>query len=134
MMLPAVSRVLANMVGGTLATGGYVVAKVGEAAGGPKAVDSAAFRAGLTSWMWSNGVFPSVTYVAPADGGPAPGIAETPIVVSNHISYLDGAVLTAVFGAPRIVAKAGARQVPVAGRLMQEMEVIFVDRGDRDSK
>lgn len=136
MVAPAAVHVLAGTLTGIAAAGGYAVAKVGEAAGGTKAVDSAVFRAGFAAWLRAHGVFPSVSHEPIAGGGSAPGIgeAETPVIVSNHISYLDGAVLASVFGAPRIVSMASARKVPVIGKLMEEMDVIFVDRGDRGSK
>merc|ERR1712187_775429 len=61
-------------------------------------------------------------------------MALTPILVSNHTSYLDGPILAAIFGAPKIVAMSGARKVPVVGKLMEEMDVVFVDRRDSDSR
>lgn len=58
----------------------------------------------------------------------------TPIIVSNHISYLDGVVLASLFNAPKIVAMSGSKKVPVLGKLMKEMEVVFVDRSAGDSR
>ena len=55
MVLPAVTRGVLNIVGGTIATVGYGTGKIGEVVGRKKAVDSVAFKAGFTSWMWSNG-------------------------------------------------------------------------------
>lgn len=147
MVLPAVTRVAANVLGGSIATAGYATGKVGETLGTGKAVDSTAFRAGFTAWMWSNGIFPKVQYEPLGDAGPAlaahyglPKEPEaddmriTPVIVSNHVCYLDGLVLAAVFGAPKIVSMAGAKKMPIAGKLMKEMEVIFVERGDKDSR
>jgi len=97
--------------------------------------------------MWSNGIFPKVEYEslgssaeqikAMYDMTKAPDrkdISLTPMVVSNHVSYLDGVVLGAVFGAPKIVAKAGAQKLPVLGKIMTEMEVVFVQRETSDSR
>jgi len=56
------------------------------------------------------------------------------MIVANHISYLDGVVLAALFGAPKIIAKAGARQTPVLGKLMEDIEVVFVDKSSKESR
>eukprot|EP00662_Eupelagonemidae_sp_cell21_P006368 gene6368-26976_t len=69
-------------------------------------------------------------YAARYAAGPAPTVAErdialTPVIVSNHISYLDGMVLAALFGAPKIVAHEGSRRTPIIGKLMEEMDTIF---------
>merc|ERR1711920_761756 len=96
---------------------------------------------------YSNGIFPRVEHEPlgeaktsiiqswglrkePCDND----MSLTPIIVSNHTSYLDGAILAVVFGAPKIVAKAGARKAPIFGKLMEEMEVVFVDRSNGDSR
>lgn len=43
-------------------------------------------------------------------------------------------VLSAVFGAPKIIAKAGSRDVPFLGHLMEEMDTVFVDRSLSESR
>jgi 1-acyl-sn-glycerol-3-phosphate acyltransferase len=147
MILPAVTRVGTLLVGGGLATTGYAVGKVGETVGRGKAVDSRVFQAGFTTWLWSNGLVPNTKYepmgavgerLAAATGVPGPlkedDMTTCPIVVSNHVSYIDGLVLASCFKAPKIVAMAGSRKVPVLGKLMEEMEVVFVDRSSGDSK
>ena len=58
----------------------------------------------------------------------------TPIIVANHISYIDAPVLAFVLGAPRVVAKAGVKKMPVIGRLATDCDTVFVDRGDGDSR
>jgi len=146
MVLPAVTRAMMNVVGGSMAASGYAVGKVGEIAGRGKAVDSTVFRAGFTSWMWSNGIFPNVEW-EPIDGCAAqleelhgvesPQAADaslTPILVSNHTCYLDGPILAGVFGTPKIVAMAGSRKAPIFGKLLEEMEAVFVDRSSGDSR
>merc|ERR1719393_381374 len=104
MVFPALSRVVAGTLGGTIAAGGYAVGKAGEVIGAGKAVDSAAFHAGITSFLWSNGIFPTVTYEPSRDAslliaagyGSSPqadsDITQTPLLVANHICYLDGPV------------------------------------------
>jgi len=147
MVLPTVTRVAMNLVGGTAAAGGYAVGKAGEMIGCRKAIDNPAFHAGLTSWLWANGIVPDVKYEAL--GGAAAKVAEyynvpaprsaknmsiTPVLVSNHVCYLDGAILASICRAPRVVAMSGSRKAPVVGKLMEEMDVIFVDRNRQDSR
>lgn len=160
MVLPAITRVATNVVGGTLVAGGYAWGKAGEEVGVGKAVDSAAFHAGLKAWLWSNGIFPKLQFeplgnaaakvslhygVEPCHASflalkfPCRLTCEkekslTPVVISNHISYLDGPILACLLGGPRIVAKAGARNAPVVGKVMEEMDTIFVDRSHEDSR
>jgi len=64
----------------------------------------------------------------------AKDLAQTPIIISNHTSYLDGFILASVLRCPRIVAMASSRKVPVAGQLMEELDTIFVDRSDSNSR
>jgi lysophosphatidylcholine acyltransferase/lyso-PAF acetyltransferase len=122
-----------------MVAGGYAVGKAGEAAGAGKAIDSPAFHAGLTSFLWSNGILPTIQYEPTGHAGRHNSladndIAQTPLLIANHISYLDGPVLAACFKSPKIVAKAGTRDVPFFGKLMQEMDTVFVDRGNGDSR
>ena len=60
MVLPTVTRVALNVVGGTVMGAGYAAGKVGEVAGVKKSVDSKAFQASFTTYMWCNGIFPQV--------------------------------------------------------------------------
>jgi len=146
MVLPAVTRVATNVVGGALAGGGYAVGKVGERLTGCKAVDSASFRNGVHSWMWSNGIVPSVVYEPLGEAGArmaglrgtepasAEDVRQAPLLVSNHTSYLDGLILAACLGFPRVVAMSGSRKVPIVGKLMEDMDCVFVDRSSSDSR
>merc|ERR1712129_297734 len=65
---------------------------------------------------------------------PTNDISMTPVIVSNHVCYLDGIILASVLGAPKIVAMSDSRKAPVLGSLMEEMEVVFVERGSKDSR
>lgn len=148
MFLPTMLRLATNIVGGTGAAVGYTIGKCGEIVGCGKAIDSPAFQAGFTGWMWSNGIFPEVEYEPLGDavssrlmnelGASSPPSAEdmslTPLVVSNHVSSLDGLILAATFGAPRVVAMAKCRRIPVLGGLMEQMDTVFVDPRDADSR
>mmetsp|Transcript_52726 Transcript_52726/g.112809 ORF Transcript_52726/g.112809 Transcript_52726/m.112809 type:complete len:382 (+) Transcript_52726:116-1261(+) len=146
MVVPAVSKLAANILGGSLLGGGYAIGKACEVLGMGKTVDNAAFRGGFSAWMWSNGIFPTVQYEPLRDSGAAfaesigtaepsvEDITQTPIIISNHTSYLDGVILANVLGCPRIVAMAGTREVPVVGRIMEDMDTVFVDRSSSNSR
>lgn len=147
MVLPAVTKIALSSMTGLVATGGYMMGKVGEKVGiHGKAVDSLPFQAGFISWLWTNGIFPTLRYEPLGEKGKAlaefygvPELSEgdirqTAVLVSNHICYLDGIVLAALFRAPRIIAMEGSRGTPVLGKLMEEMDVIFVERGSSDSR
>jgi len=160
MLPPMVARAALNVVGGAVCGLGYGLGKVGEVVGGTKSVDSKVFQAGFMSWMYANGILPSVQYeplevfdasgggngspyvlcraMADASSNPNGPLDEdmslTSLIVSNHVSYLDGVVLAALFGAPKILAKAGSRNVPVLGHLMKEMDVVFVERNLSESR
>ena len=137
----------ASTVGSSLAMAGYGVGKVVEFAGAGRAIDSRAFHASGWMWLWSNGIFPTVHYEPLGRAGAelaaryrmsrdpkAEQMSLTPIILSNHTSYLDGLILGIVFGAPKIVAKAGCARVPVVGRLLQECGTVFVERGEKGSR
>lgn len=143
MVPPATVRAIGNVVGGTVCASGYLFGKASTVVAGGKAVDSRPFKAGAKAWMYANGILPEVVYepLNAADSADAaagqqnknnPGL--TPVIVSNHTCYMDGLILAVEFGAPRIVATAGSQQAPIVGGLMQEMDVIFVDRTDSNSR
>merc|ERR1719502_631573 len=86
--------------------------------------DCEVFRLGFISWLVANGIFPSVTYadlggageecrrcLCPDEIPRSPQVAQnmkqTPLLVSNHVCYLDGMILAAVLGAPRVLAMKG---------------------------
>jgi lysophosphatidylcholine acyltransferase/lyso-PAF acetyltransferase len=146
MLPPAFGKALGSLVAAPVLAGGYALGKAGELAGADKAVDSPAFQQTLKTFMWSNGIFPTVQYEALGDAGPKLArfvgsevpderdMCQTPVIVANHMCYLDGLVLAAIFKSPKIVAMAGTRKLPVVGKLMEEMETIFVERGDGKSR
>eukprot|EP00929_Paragymnodinium_shiwhaense_P025835 TRINITY_DN15538_c0_g1_i4.p1 TRINITY_DN15538_c0_g1~~TRINITY_DN15538_c0_g1_i4.p1 ORF type:complete len:482 (+),score=48.28 TRINITY_DN15538_c0_g1_i4:74-1447(+) len=144
--IPTVTRIIANLVGGALAGGGYAIGKAGEAFGAGKAIDSKAFRIGFSTWMYTNGVLPTVKFEPLGESAaklarfydtfkPAEeDISITPIIVANHTSYLDGLVLATVFGAPRVMVASRYSETPLLGPLMRDMKSIFVERADSNSR
>jgi len=163
MMPTLMAKAVTNVVGLTLAASGFAVGKMevgmkntwdhvvhGEKEDGTMA-DSAAFQWGFMSWLNLNGIFPNITYRDTNNAGkrlrsmycpsedppvvpPPEDMKQTPIIVANHTCYLDGMILAAVFGAPKVLAKAGTIAMPIIGRFADEIGVIEVDRADKDSR
>merc|ERR1719329_562041 len=136
MLPPAVVRSAGNIVGGAVAVSGYAVGKVGSVFGAGKAVNSRSFKTGAKAWMYANGIFPKVLYEPVGKTSQRldknPGL--TPVLVGNHTTYLDGVILAVELGFPRVVATSGSKGAPIIGDLMKEMDVIFVDRADNNSR
>jgi len=137
-VLKGLPKAALNVFGGLMMGAGYglgrVETTVSKLVHKEKSVaDSLAFRTGLSVWMASNGIFPTVHYDPVADGD-RKNMRTTPIMVCNHISYLDAPVVMNSLGAPKFVAKAGVRHVPVVGRLAADMDTIFVKREDANSR
>lgn len=127
-----------------------------HAAGGDKDIaDSKAFQTGFNAWLTLNGIKPSVAYEPTGKAGvrllwlysqtaapgevprtvpPAEDIRQTPLLVANHISYIDALVLAVTFGAPKVLAKSGTLKTPLIGTFAKEIGVIEVDRSSRDSR
>jgi len=141
-MLPVIlAKTLVNAVGATVAAGGFIVGKavtaVRKTVGAEQdasVADSEVFQVAFKTWLSMNGVFPSVTYVPIGDGFRAEDMKQTPIIVSNHMCYLDGLVLAAVFGAPKILAMQGTLSTPIIGLFAEEIGVIEVNREDKASR
>lgn len=61
--------------------------------------------------------------------------AHTQLVVSNHVSILDGFVLTAVLGAPAFVAREeGLSRLPIYSTILSAMQLVFVNRRSASSR
>lgn len=96
--------------------------------------DSKPFQLAFGAWLRCNGIWPSVSYVPLPGGRAAEDIRQTPLLICNHMSYVDGPVLAAIFGAPKIVAMKGTLSAPLIGTFGEEIGVIEVDRGDKASR
>jgi len=137
-MLPVMlTKAVTNILGASAAVAGYAAGKTvtmvnkslssnSEAS----VADSQFFQAGFRSWLTMNGIFPSVTY-EPAG---SEDMKQAPIIVSNHMCYLDGMVLAALFGAPKVIAMEGTLKTPLIGFFAEEIGVIEVNRTDKASR
>jgi len=119
----------------------------------PSMADSEMFQWGFSAWLYANGIFPQIQYEEisqmagsllrqelfpdedpPGDPSPPQDIRQTPILVANHVCYIDGPILAATLGAPRVLAKAGTLDMPILGTFGAEIGVIEVDRDSADSR
>lgn len=129
-----------NVVGAVLAGSGYAIGKLQVSVENmlsdtPHSVaDSKPFQLAFGAWLRCNGIWPSVSYVPLPGGRAAEDIRQTPLLICNHMSYVDGPVLAAIFGAPKIVAMKGTLSAPLIGTFGEEIGVIEVDRGDKASR
>jgi len=124
------AKAMTNIIGMSALGVGVVVGKLGSVApvlnnGG--IANSTAFRLGYNALLAANGIFPRLQ-------GEETDFRDTPLLVSNHISYLDGLVLATVLNVPKIIVKDDLKDMPLFGKLCEEIDAIFVDRNDKDSK
>eukprot|EP00928_Gymnodinium_smaydae_P055572 TRINITY_DN39084_c0_g1_i1.p1 TRINITY_DN39084_c0_g1~~TRINITY_DN39084_c0_g1_i1.p1 ORF type:complete len:411 (+),score=79.16 TRINITY_DN39084_c0_g1_i1:34-1233(+) len=149
--LQAVPGILAhtvgNIVGGASLSAGWALGKAdAKLRGGVKQVsDSRAFKAGFRTWLYANGVWPTVLHEAGPYGNdfePVPQDAEvrrrlfrsTPLIISNHVSYLDTVVLPLVLDVPKLMAMKEVSKWPFFSQLCQEMDMVWVDRSCPESR
>ncbi|PYT00704.1 MAG: hypothetical protein DMF63_06605 [Acidobacteria bacterium] len=80
-----------------------------------------AFRSWTRSFVWISGM--EIELIGEPPKAPF-------FLVTNHVSYVDVAALRAVVEGV-FVAKAEVREWPVAGRIVRDMGVVFIDRKNR---
>mmetsp|Transcript_109248 Transcript_109248/g.308166 ORF Transcript_109248/g.308166 Transcript_109248/m.308166 type:complete len:405 (-) Transcript_109248:186-1400(-) len=140
------AHTVGNLVGGASLSAGWALGKADAKIGGAKQVsDSGAFKMGFRTWLYANGIWPTVvceTGPYGNDFGPLPQdfqarcnmLRSTALFVSNHVSYLDTVVLPLVLEVPKLMAMAEVRNWPLFGQLCQEMDMLWVDRSNSDSR
>lgn len=146
MIVPAVTRIAFNAVAAPLVVASLAAGKATEKITHTKPTDTRLFRIQLRNWMYANGMWPEIIYeeLRPEtvkalrewfpDTQDPTHINSTPIMVSNHICYMDGIVIAGSFGAPRAVAMKESAKVPVVGPFMEQMDMLWVDRNSGDSR
>ncbi|CAJ1419624.1 unnamed protein product [Effrenium voratum] len=143
-MVPVMcAKAFSNVLGVSVAASGYAVGKAlvslqnfaADADSSQGVADSTIFQTAFSTWLRCNGIFPSVTYdPIPGSSSSSEDMRLTPIIVSNHVCYLDGMVLASVFHSPKIIAMKGTLNVPVIGLFAKDIGVIEVDRSDPKSR
>eukprot|EP00397_Hematodinium_sp_SG-2012_P010588 GEMP01010704.1.p1 GENE.GEMP01010704.1~~GEMP01010704.1.p1 ORF type:complete len:603 (+),score=98.41 GEMP01010704.1:38-1846(+) len=127
-----IAKTALNALSIPVVAAGYAVGKMGAASpllnnGGLS--NSTAFRYGFTSLLYANGVIPTLR------GEDTSGdFRDAPLMVSNHLSYLDGITLATMLNVPKIIAKTELLDLPVLGQFMKDIDCLFVDRDSSDSK
>lgn len=151
-----VAHTVGNVVGAATLGAGFALGKADVAlgrrghsvpglGGAEKISDSVHFKLGFRAWLYANGIMPTVLMEKGPYGndiGPLPQdpdarrrlLRSTPIIVSNHVSYIDAVVLPLVLEAPKLMAMKEVATWPLFGQLCQEMEMIWVDRSDPTSR
>merc|ERR1719230_603974 len=107
--------------------------------------DSAWFKMGAEAFLYSNGIFPTVLCEHDEEGyrvGPLPDDPEvqqdllrsTPILVANHVSYLDAIILPTICRMPKFMSMAEVKNWHLFGPLGQDLNYIWVDRKNADAR
>ncbi|MFZ5548565.1 MAG: lysophospholipid acyltransferase family protein [Pseudomonadota bacterium] len=81
-------------------------------------------RARLVQW-WSAKLLRLIGITLQVEGVPRPGAA---LLVSNHVSWLDIAVIHAACGHARFVSKADVLRWPLLGWLIASVGTLFIER------
>jgi lysophosphatidylcholine acyltransferase/lyso-PAF acetyltransferase len=81
--------------------------------------------------LWCVGVNP-IVFVQKNE--PSSLGTEPAIVVCNHPSVMDGFVLSYALGAPSFLAKSSMKGLPIFGRILTSLGVVFVDRSSAKSR
>lgn len=151
LVVPVAVKVVTNTLGFVLAAAGYTVGKLWSLVHAQSSVaDSTIFQWGLYSTLFLNGISPRVTYDSMLGDlqerlqalSPAPSfwpveereMRQTPLIVANHTCYMDGFVLTSLFGLPKVLAKSGSTNMPLVRTFARELGVLEVDRSSKDSR
>lgn len=145
------AHTVGNILGGATLAAGWGLGKADAAASKvglsktSQVSDSAPFKMGFRAWLYANGIWPTVlceTGPYGNDFGPLPQdpqararmLRSTALIVSNHVSYIDTLVLPAVLEVPKLLAMTEVASWPLFGQLCQEMDMIWVDRSDPNSR
>lgn len=145
--IEAIPGIVAHSVGGVFGAGslftGLALGKIVGMVTGCDLADSPSLRAGGEACLALNGIVPTVLWegddqelTLPPDDDDARlrSLRSTPLLVANHISYLDAMVLPLCLGWPRFMAMKEIHNWPLFGALGDELGAIWVDRNCKDSR
>jgi len=128
---------LGGVVGVASVGVGFAVGKMFGAVTGGTIADSPTFRMATEAFLATNGIFPTVYFETESGEIRTPPSNEkeylrhlrsTPLIVSNHVSYLDALVLPLTLGWPRFIAKEEIKGWPIFGTLGRELDAVWVER------
>eukprot|EP00928_Gymnodinium_smaydae_P036165 TRINITY_DN25315_c0_g1_i1.p1 TRINITY_DN25315_c0_g1~~TRINITY_DN25315_c0_g1_i1.p1 ORF type:complete len:461 (+),score=63.91 TRINITY_DN25315_c0_g1_i1:184-1566(+) len=143
MALGATAKVFGNIAGFAGLGAGYALGKIDGAVWGSDMADSKSFLAACSGMLSANGISPTVVCdYGKGRVGPLPDDEETkrdilrsaPIIVVNHVSYIDVTILPVVLNMPKFVSKSEVKNWPVFGALGKDLDYVWVDRNSKDSR
>eukprot|EP00929_Paragymnodinium_shiwhaense_P070171 TRINITY_DN35522_c0_g1_i2.p1 TRINITY_DN35522_c0_g1~~TRINITY_DN35522_c0_g1_i2.p1 ORF type:complete len:569 (+),score=91.01 TRINITY_DN35522_c0_g1_i2:71-1708(+) len=143
-MVPAIGvRMFGNIAGFAGLGIGYGFAKLEGVLLGTEMADCKSFQLACNGMLSANGIVPTAIYErSETDVAPLPTdeaelaaiLRNEPIMVSNHVTYLDVMVLPVVLNMPKFVSKSEVLSWPLFGRLGKDLDYIWVDRTSKDSR
>eukprot|EP00928_Gymnodinium_smaydae_P039278 TRINITY_DN26857_c0_g3_i1.p1 TRINITY_DN26857_c0_g3~~TRINITY_DN26857_c0_g3_i1.p1 ORF type:complete len:515 (-),score=46.09 TRINITY_DN26857_c0_g3_i1:92-1636(-) len=143
-LVPGVTTKLVGNLAGLAGLGaGYAMGKLDAAVWGSDMADSKSFSAACSAMLAANGIQPTVVCEhSHGRVGPMPTedqarmelLRSAPIIVCNHVSYIDVTVLPVVLGMPKFVSKAEVSKWPIFGALGRDLDYVWVDRNSKESR
>ncbi|CAD7943911.1 unnamed protein product [Amoebophrya sp. A25] len=129
--VPAALKTTTTAVGTAGITLAYGLGNVQRALTGDALNDQTLMRAAISGFLRLNGISVTVSYPKNED---AESLTLSPFMVCNHISNVDGMVVTSELDYPRVMAKLEIRSVPMIGDYMNDMGAIWVERESADGR
>mmetsp|Transcript_20620 Transcript_20620/g.52068 ORF Transcript_20620/g.52068 Transcript_20620/m.52068 type:complete len:921 (+) Transcript_20620:376-3138(+) len=129
--LPATLKLTTTTLGTTGIALAYAWGNVQKAITGDKLSEQTTMKAALTAWLKMNGIMSTVSWPR---GESEKDLMNSPFLVCNHISQVDGMIMANELDNPRIMAKAELRKLPMIGNYMDDMGTVWVERGSADSR
>ncbi|CAD7957380.1 unnamed protein product [Amoebophrya sp. A120] len=129
--LPVLAKFGTNAVGLAGLTLGFGMSQMGRGLVGTRIHENPAMEAGLLTFLRLNGLTCTVTF--PKNQSYA-NLTDCPFMIANHQSYLDGIVVATELNYPKIMSMNAVKNAPMIGEFMKDMEVIWVDRADPNSR
>eukprot|EP00927_Polykrikos_kofoidii_P034195 TRINITY_DN29031_c0_g1_i1.p1 TRINITY_DN29031_c0_g1~~TRINITY_DN29031_c0_g1_i1.p1 ORF type:complete len:664 (-),score=106.19 TRINITY_DN29031_c0_g1_i1:229-2220(-) len=144
LMPAAIARVFSNIAGLAGLGAGYAAAKLEASLKGTAIGDTRSFRIACQGVLMANGISATVVRERddtgevkpwPTDEGEQNDILRSqPLIVANHVSYIDGVLLPVVLNMPRMVSKAEVQDWPFFGTAGKCLDYIWVERGSKSSR
>eukprot|EP00392_Amoebophrya_sp_AT5.2_P003420 g3425.t1 len=129
--LPATLKLTTTTLGTTGIALAYAWGNVQKAITGDKLSEQTTMKAALTAWLKMNGIMSTVSWPR---GESEKDLMNSPFLVCNHISQVDGMIMANELDNPRVMAKAEIRKLPMIGDYMEDMGTVWVERGSADGR
>ncbi|CAD7959553.1 unnamed protein product [Amoebophrya sp. A120] len=129
--IPAAAKLTSTTLGTTGIALAYAWGNVQRAVMGHELHDQTTLKGAIAAWFRLNGI--SITTSWPKHETEE-NLTECPILVCNHISYVDGMLVTSELDHPKVMAKTELRSLPMIGDFMDGMGTVWVDRQQAGSR